>query len=82
MLHHNKIHNFYKKKSDENKLYIEVVDDFLYLKLFTVPEICLKLSYFKIHLFELYKQPQMKNDQKQSYRSRYDLQLCSWQLFH
>ena len=26
MLHHNKIHNFYKKKSDQNKLYIEVVD--------------------------------------------------------
>ena len=26
MLQHNKIHNFYKKKSDENKFYIEVVD--------------------------------------------------------
>ena len=31
----------------------------------------------KFNFFELYKQPQMKNDQKQSYRSRYDLQLCS-----
>jgi hypothetical protein len=55
MQQHNKIHNFFLIKLDENKLYIKVVGlDEIYnlvittfhLKSFTVPEFCSKLSKF------------------------------------
>jgi len=67
MLQHNKIHNFFKqsrmKTNFISKLQISRLCNwwFFYLKLFIVPEFCLKLFYFKIQLFWLI---QITSDEK------------------
>ena len=54
----------------------------LHHKSFAVKNYCLKLSFLKIQNLNCSNQVTWKDGQNESCKSRWVLELCSWQLFH